>query len=354
MTNKYYDYRTESFSPNRLPIAIDFSQTDVMNKYQQQETSSDELAAELVSFQKVDQAPRPYRTKIQLGSYLSQEHLSQILNKHKKDRNYYQMLDNIRKSDKDQSERRKDFNLLRDFFPHSLTVEVENYCEQMFPKLKKKLAEYKPDESLTPRKRRAIILAVFRSVCKRNGRLFTEELLEEINERYGYQRKMKIFEICRWENTLVNYKLLIKPPKSAIDNIKLFYLHFMKQINGLKENSIMAGNASYLEILELTKKHILGFAKSEEKKAALVEVIKHQDINYISRLLLWCVARVFASDTHNIQFSSPEEVEGWNSLFHADIENSSEEAKTPVRTWKYIFWSSFSLRKKLKSSGLYP
>ncbi len=146
----------------------------------------------------------------------------------------------------------------------------------------------------------------------------------------------------------------MKPLKSAVDNIKLFYLHFMKQINGLKENGILAGNTAYLEILELTKKHILGFAKSEEKKATLIEVIKHQDIDYISRLLLWCVARVFASDVHNIQFSNPEEVEGWNTLFHADIENTSEEAKTPVRTWKYIYWSGFSLRKKLKSSGLYP
>ncbi|MHA1124678.1 MAG: hypothetical protein ACTSO7_03520 [Candidatus Heimdallarchaeota archaeon] len=353
MTNKYYDFRQENFSHNRLPVAIDFSQTDVMNKNYEVNTDRDEISAELVSFQKVDQAPRSYRSKIQLGSYLSQEHLNQILNKHQKDRNYYQVLDNIRKCNKEESERRKDFDLLRDFFPHSLSIEVENYCEQMFPKLKKKLVVDKPDESITPRKRRAIILAVFRSVCRKNGRLFPEELLEEVNSRFGYQRKMKLFEICRWENILVNYKLLIKPPKTAVDNIKVFYLHFMKHIKNLKENSIIAGNTSYLEILELTRKHILGFAKSEEKKNALVEVIKHQDIDYISRLLLWCISRVISNDVHNIQFSNPEEVAGWKSLFYADIDEPSRESKTPVRTWKYIYWSEFSLRKKLKSNGLY-
>ncbi len=354
MANRYNDYRQENFSPNRLQVAIDFSQSDVVNSHQEINADRDEIQAELVSFQKVDRPQRTYRTKIQLGSYLSQEHLNQILNKHSKDRNYYQVLDNIRKCDKEESERRKDFDLLRDFFPRSLTVEVENYCEMMFPKLKKRLTEDKPDESLTPRKRRAIVLAVFRTVNRKNGRLFTEELLEEINERFNYQRKMKLFEICRWENTLVNYKLLMKPPKTAVDTIKLFYLHFMKQIKNLKENDVITGNASFLEIVEQTKKHILGFAKSEEKKATLVELIKHQDVNYISRLLLWSVARVISNDLYNIQFSNPEEVDGWNSLFFADIEETSEQTLTPVRTWKYIYWSEFSLRKKLKSNGLYP
>jgi len=146
----------------------------------------------------------------------------------------------------------------------------------------------------------------------------------------------------------------MKPPKTAVDTIKLFYLHFMKQIKNLKENEVIAGNASFLEIVDQTKKHILGFAKSEEKKATLVELIKHQDVNYISRLLLWCVARVISNDVYNIQYSNPEEVEGWNSLFFADIEEASGQTLTPVRTWKYIYWSEFSLRKKLKSNGLYP
>lgn len=354
MANKYYDYRTENFSQNRLPIAIDFSQSDVINNHEEINADRDEITAELVSFQKVDQAQRSYRTKIQLGSYLSQEHLNQILNKHQKDRSYYQVLDNIRKCDTEESEQRKDFDLLRDFFPHSLTVKVQNYCDEMFPKLKKKLAVDKPGESLTPRKRRAIILAVFRSISRKNGRLFTEELLEEVNLRYGYQRKMKLFEICRWENTLVNYKLLIKSPKTSVDNIKLFYLHFMKHIKNLKENAVFAENPSYLEILELTRKHILGFAKSEEKRAALSEVVKHADVDYISRLVIWSVARAISSDVHNISFSTPEEVDGWNSLFYADIDEPSQEPKTPVRTFKYIYWSEFSLRKKLKSNGLYP
>jgi hypothetical protein len=354
MVNKYYDFRQENFSPNRLQVAIDFSQSDVVNIHHEGNAEKDEMQAELVSFQKVDRAQKVYRTKGQLGSFLSQEHLNQILNKHQKDRNFYQVLDNIRKCDKEESERRKDFDLIRDFFPHSLTVEVENFCERMFPKLKKKLAKDKPDESLTPRKRRSIILAVFRSVCRKNGRLFTEELLEEINARYNYQRKMKLFEICKWESTLVNYKLLVKPPKTTVENIKIFYLHFMKQVKNLTENAAFAENAAFMEVLTLSKKHILGFAKSEEKKATLIEIIKHSDINYISRLMLWCVARVILSDLHNIQISNPEEVEGWNSLFYADIDEPSEEPKTPVRTWKYINWSEFSLRKKLKSNGLYP
>ncbi|MHA1188724.1 MAG: hypothetical protein ACTSSK_18070 [Candidatus Heimdallarchaeota archaeon] len=121
MANRYYDYRQENFSPNRLQVAIDFSQSDVINNHQEINADRDEIQAELVSFQKIDQAQRVYRTKIQLGSYLSQEHLNQILNKQSKDRTYYQVLDNIRKCDKEESERRKDFDLLRDFFPHSLT-----------------------------------------------------------------------------------------------------------------------------------------------------------------------------------------------------------------------------------------
>ena len=64
MVNKYYDYRNENFSPNRLQVAIDFSQSDVINNHHEVNADIDEIQAELVSFQKVDQAQRAYRTKI--------------------------------------------------------------------------------------------------------------------------------------------------------------------------------------------------------------------------------------------------------------------------------------------------
>ena len=65
--SKKPDFTGNSFSPNRLPVAIDFSKMNVVNL---PENLQEEVEAELVEFTKNDGAVRPYKGKITLGSYI--------------------------------------------------------------------------------------------------------------------------------------------------------------------------------------------------------------------------------------------------------------------------------------------
>jgi hypothetical protein len=151
---KKTDFTGNSFSPNRLPVAIDFSKMDVVNL---PENLQEEVAAELVEFAKQDGAVRPYKGKITLGSYIKQQELQDILKKERKDRGYYEALNNIRKTDKEGAELREDFELLSDFFPEKIVKEVKSFVEHILPKLKTLLIEEKGWKKLTPRNRRGML-----------------------------------------------------------------------------------------------------------------------------------------------------------------------------------------------------
>ena len=118
MSKNTINYSNENFSSTRLPVGIDFSKIDVVN-YEESGNEKkgnikEEITAELVSFNRTDRSTKPYRSKIQLGSYVSKENLKKILKKEHKDRSYFSMLEYIRKNDKTATAIREDFDLLRD------------------------------------------------------------------------------------------------------------------------------------------------------------------------------------------------------------------------------------------------
>ena len=349
MSKNTINYSQNNFPQGKLSVGIDFSKQDVINNPNNK--INEEVRAELVSFERVDKTVRPYKSKIQLGSYISKDHLQKILKKEGKDRSLYGMLENIRKGDKHTIELSKDFDLLRDFFPAALVREVEDYCLRIMPKIIK-LAEEQSGSKITPRRRRAYILAVFRSVCRKNGRKLTEELMLEINQRFGYKRMMKLFEVFQAENELIGWKLLKKKADKTQDNLKIFFLNAMNQFNKMKENPTIKENVEYQEILKLTKKHILGYASRKDCQNSLLEIIRHKDPDFAARLIIWSVIKFYALEKFELNFKNPEDVEGWKVLFL--IDNETEETEVPIRSYKYIFWSEFALRKELKENDLYP
>lgn len=358
MSRDPVNYSSEKFPVNRLPVGIDFSKTNVINLKENvgknAEDFDQEIRAELVSFNRVDKSIKPYRSKISLGSYISKENLQKILKKEQKDRSYFGMLDYVRKNDRTTIAIREDFDLLRDFFPSDLVREVEDFCYRIIPKVEMIVIEG-GDKKLTPRKRRGYILAVFKSVCRRNGRKFTEELLEEINNRFQYERRIKIFEVCKAENDLIGWNLIAKKPEKAENDLRIFYLNVINNLNRLKNDPIITANEENKEIISLTQKFITKFTIVKDKKKELIKLIKHQDIDFASRLIIWVIARYFAQKKFDLNFRSPEEVPGWTTLFLVETPDLMDESEQlTIRSMKYIFWASFSLRKKLKESKLYP
>ena len=208
---------------------------------------------------------------------------------------------------------------------------------------------------LTPRKRRGFILAIFKSFCRKNGRKFTKELLEEINKRFDYQRLIKLFEIAKAENDLIAWNLLIKKPEKEGNDLRVFYLNVINNINRLKKDPIISGNKDYLEIVSLTQKYITSFTSSKELKKALSKLIKHQDLDFASRLIIWSLAKHFAKEKFDYNFRNPESVPGWLTLFLVESSNiENQEEAIPIRSLAYTFWSEFNLRNKLKESNLFP
>jgi len=358
MSKNKIDYSGQNFSPNKLSVGIDFSKVNTIN-YQnnsekQVEGEIEKAQAELVSFARVDKTVRPMKSKIQLGSYISQENLQKILNKSHKDRSYYSMLEYVRKNEKAAIALREDFDCIRDFFPIELVREVEDYCRKIIPKVAKRSKE-QGLAKLTPRKRRGYILAVFRAVTRKNGRKFTEHLLEEINNRFNYERRIKIFEVCKAENDLIDWNLLAKKPERDTNDLRTFYLNLITNLNRLKKNKTISENKEYLEILTITQKYITKFTTSKEHKKTLTKLIKHQEKDFASRLIIWTIAKYYAQEKYDIVFKDAKEMPGWKELFL--IENSETEEKTkqvPIRSFKFIFWAEFHLRNKLKEFKLFP
>ncbi len=358
MSKNTINYSNDNFSSTRLPVGIDFTKMDVVNYEESGKEKKgnikEEITAELVSFNRADRSMKPYRSKIQLGSYVSKENLKKILKKEHKDRSYFSMLEYIRKNDKTATAIREDFDLLRDFFPVELIREVEDFCYRIIPKVEKYVKE-RGELKLTPRKRRGFILAIFKSFCRKNGRKFTKELLEEINKRFDYQRLIKLFEIAKAENNLIAWNLLVKKPEKEGNDLRVFYLNVINNINRLKKDPIISGNKDYLEIVSLTQKYITSFTSSKELKKALSKLIKHQDLDFASRLIIWSVAKHFAKEKFDYNFRNPESVPGWLTLFLVESSNTeNQEEAIPIRSLAYTFWSEFNLRNKLKESNLFP
>ena len=358
MSKNTINYSNENFSSNRLPVGIDFSKIDVVkfeeSGKEKKGNTKEEITAELVSFNRTDRSTKPYRSKIQLGSYVSKENLKKILKKEQKDRSYFSMLEYIRKNDKTATAIREDFDLLRDFFPVELIREVEDFCYRIIPKIEKYVKE-RGELKLTPRKRRGFILAIFKSFCRKDGRKFTKELLEEINKRFDYQRLIKLFEIAKAENDLIAWNLLVKKPEKEVNDLRVFYLNVINNINRLKKDSIISGNKDYLEIVSMTQKYITRFTSSKNLKKALSKLIKHQDLDFASRLIIWSIAKYFAKEKFDYNFRNPESVPGWLTLFLIDSSNTEEQEEAiPIRSLAYTFWSEFNLRNKLKENNLFP
>lgn len=353
MSKNVIDYSQEKYPAERLPVGIDFSNTNVINHPSKENYYEREIRAELVSFSRSDKTIRPYKSKIQLGSYITKDNLQKILKKDSKDRSLYSMMDNIRKKDRPETELRKDFDLLRDFFPNALVLEVEDFCQRIISKIESQVEE-ETSKSITPRRRRAFVLAIFRSVCRKNGRKITEELMEEVNERFGYKRKMKLFEIYKAENELIHWNLLAKKKEKVQDNLRTFFLNVINHFNKLNGNSVIKKSKEHQEIILLTKKYIMNFSSKKEKQEALIEITRHKDNDFAARLIIWCIAKYFAQEVYNYNFKNPEEIQGWKSLFLIDSEFDTNQESIPIRSFKYIFWSEFALRKELKALNLYP
>ena len=80
-------------------------------------------------------------------------------------------------------------------------------------------------------------------------------------------------------------------------------------------------------------------------------MIKHQDKDFASRLIFWSIAKAIAEKKFDIKLNNPEEIPGWKSLFLIDDQSEKE---VPIRSFKFIFWSEFSLRKKLQELDFFP
>ncbi|NHJ48396.1 MAG: hypothetical protein FK733_11485 [Asgard group archaeon] len=344
------NYSDKNYDRIPLNVGIDFTKANTITSEDGiPHKSSDEVEAELVDFQPSDRVVRPTRTRIKLGSYIPKETLQRILKKGKKDSSYYSMLEYIRKNEKMAIALNEDFNLLRDFFPIALVYEVQDFCFRIIPKVEKIILE-QGLAKLTPRKRRGYVLAIFRSICRKNGRNLTEELLLEINNRFNYQRKIKLFEVSTAENELIGWNLLAKKPARELNDLKVFYLNVVNNINRIKKNEILQQNSDHLKVLSLTQKYIVKFTTDKEKQKTLMKIIKHQDKDFIARLVIWSIAKYYATKELNENFRSPEETPGWINLFL--IEDA--EDYIPIRSLKFVFWSEFQLRNKLKECKLYP
>ncbi len=356
MTEKKFNYSPESFPENRLPVGIDFSKMDIINLPTTGGTEGElrkEIKAELVKFSRTDKIKRPAKSTMAIGSFVTREQLQAILRKDRRDRSYFKMLDYCRKYDKQTTELCADFDLLRDFFPSDLLREVEQYCLKIISKIEQKVKE-QGNLKLTPRKRRGFVLAILRSHCRRNGRKFPKELLEEINDRFNYTKRIKPFEICKAEKELIDWNFLAKTAGRETEDIRIFYLNVINNINRLKRNPTIAKSKEKSNIVSQTQKYINNFATNKEQRKALVKVVKHQDKDFIARLIIWTIAKHFAKKEYNLIYREPEKEPGWKELFLVENLQGQMSEGIPIRSFKFIFWASFHLRKKLREIGLFP
>ncbi len=66
-------------------------------------------------------------------------------------------------------------------------------------------------------------------------------------------------------------------------------------------------------------------------------------------MIVWSIAKEYAKTFLDITLKFPEEEAGWRRLFLVD-----EQEDIPIRTWKFVFWNEFQVRKELKEQGIFP
>ena len=193
-----------------------------------------------------------------------------------------------------------------------------------------------------------MILAVFRAIGRKNARKFTEHLLAEINDRFNYERKIRMFEVAKWENRLVQFKLFHRPTDLSKDKLKSYYFHVVQHTQTLRKEPLIAENEAYLEVVRKTKDFLVRMARDEEQKNALKKHLKHKDPDYHARMMIWTIVKQYAKIFLDLKLNVPEEEAGWRRLF---IVEGTEE---PIRSWKFMYWYEFQLRRELKEQGLFP
>lgn len=336
--------RKSDFSPetrfvnkDNSEIAFDFSRENIINIPK---------GDTMVHFSRNDKVVRPTKDKIKLGSYISEYDLKQIIHKEFKNRHYYSILDTLKKGSADEQTISKDFMIFKDFFLREVTLEVQNYGQKIIPKVKKMELENHPEKScFTPRKRRALILAVYRSFCRKNGKKITDELLDEINNRFNNKRKMQLKEVIRWENKLVSYKLLAKNHEQNFDKIRHFYKLVIKQTTLLKSNPEMQVNKQYLEVLEKAKKKLTACLIDKTMKERLQSIIRHKDVDYATRIILWSIVKNIAIGEYDLLLKIATNLPEWQELFVLDYDQYQQPIY--IQSAKYIFWNEFQIRKEL-------
>ena len=174
------------FPHSKLSIAYDFSKRLIIN------TKEGLHEVELVEFTNPAREKAPYRNKIQLGSFLPETTVREILGREKNDPSVYHVLNQITKTTREEQELTKDFGLLEDFFLQTLVREVKNLVDRKLAKIKEQFSEESPATNFTPRHRRTMLLAIFKVSSLKNGRKFTQHLLDEINKRFAYKRVIKM------------------------------------------------------------------------------------------------------------------------------------------------------------------
>lgn len=143
-----------------------------------------------------------------------------------------------------------------------------------------------------------------------------------------------------------------KHKRALLEDLPVFYLNIINNINRLKKNPDISSNRNYLEIISLTQKYITDFAK--DHKEDLFTLIKHHDKDFISRMCIWTIAKYLANENYFCKFYRADEIPGWKTLFLMDRIDDVDTHQIPIRSFKYIFWYEFEFRNQLKELQMLP
>ena len=224
LTLNYSDVKED----HRLPVAFDFT--------------TDDLA--LVNFHSEDYELQQH--KLQLGSYLSQNHLEQICS------NAKSMPRFICKNTLLQLNIFEDFSLIKEFF---FTSDRFLAAQTYFQKIVHKLADR--FEKFTRRVRRTFELAICEDFSRRK---ITPDLLKKINDRFCYTRTIKLFEIATARQQLVDWNFIIKKSK---DTVQQLYQQIIANLERVPLPCAAELKADFqelflkkAELIELVSKHV--------------------------------------------------------------------------------------------------
>jgi len=117
----------------------------------------------------------------------------------------------------------------------------------------------------------------------------------------------------------------------------------------LRKDPVIGEHEGFLETIAKTKQFIIRIVQDKDKKKNLAKILKHREVDFAARMIVWSIAKEYLKTFHEITLKFPEEEAGWRSLFLVD-----ESEDIPIRTWKFVFWNEFQVRKELKEQGLFP